>query len=214
MSHDTPDLEKPPVVWGVLWALSERGGGIGGAPPVLLETGAGSFLERAARALRDAGATRILVLAPNPQGPVAALAARTGCEILPLPEGPLTPEAALSPLLSDLRMEAEAPTQLGLLLHDPLYPLVRPETFQALVRAGQEPGTPKGGWILPAEGPVPRFLPSTPPFPPDWGDPAEGGTPPPLRIPLEDPGAGIRVDTLPLYRKHFPGAFRKRFQKW
>jgi len=35
-----------------------------------------------------------------------------------------------------------------------------------------------------------------------------------LRVPVDDTGTAVPLDSLAAYRRHFPGVYRRRFQKW
>lgn len=225
---------------------ADRGGHIGGAPPALLQTGEGTFLERAIAVLRAAGVERIIVGVRDARDPVAAQARRGGAEVAEVePEG-RDPGASLGAAqrcmagTGGLTGAGEAPVGgpsavadasdasgwvgVSFLLLPPTYPEVKESTVRTLIQGWQEaeeapivaaPLLPEGTSVahLPWHELAPLIL---------RGDGAADRLRAPetvegpnlLRIPVTDPGVGQRIDTLPLYRRHFPQAFRKRFQKW
>lgn len=237
---------------------ADRGGHIGGAPPALLQTGEGTFLERAIALLRAAGVERIIVGVRNGRDPVAVQALRGGAEVAEVePEG-RDPSASLRAAQGKLAGDREltsveassgvgigaeassgvgaeassgdgasaaaGPENVSFLLLPPTYPEVRESTVLALVQgwraAGEIPNVaapllPEGTSMaqLPWHELAPLILRG-----PGAADrlhaPEAVGGPDLLRIPVTDPGVGQRIDTLPLYRRHFPQAFRRRFQKW
>lgn len=191
---------------------------IGGGPKPLLDTGAGTFLERVIAALREGGADRIVVGVRADPGPVAAVARRSGAEVLvpdDVEEGPVaTVRAALrSP-------HGEAPAEAALLLPAD-FPLVRGRTVAALVdrwRSGGESlllprhGGRTGHPALFA-GPLLEEL-LDPALPEGARTVVERHREGAVEVEVDDPGIHVDVDTLPEYRRLFPEAYRKRFQKW
>jgi len=209
---------------------ADRSGAIGGAPPPLLQTGDGSFLERAVALLRVAGVDRILVGVRDRRDPVAAQALRAGGTVVEVAAGEHDPGASLR-AAGDLVRGDSAPGAAGsdfdptFLCLPPTYPLVRDDTMDDLARAWREAAGPPGilAPALPADSPragipwwdlAPLFLLGPDPAArlPEGPDAPPGDLP--VRVEVVDPGVAERIDTLPLYRRHFPQAFRKRFQKW
>jgi molybdenum cofactor cytidylyltransferase len=191
---------------------------IGGGPKPLLETGAGTFLERVVATLREGGADRVVVGVRDDSGPVAATARRAGAEVLvptDVETGPIaTVRAALAGPLE--RSEVDAA-----LLLPADFPLVRKETVDALLRRWRAGG---GDLLLPRQGgrtghpalfagPLLHEL-LEPGLPEGARSVVERHRERAVEVEVEDPGIHVDVDTLPDYRRHFPDAYRKRFQKW
>ncbi|TVP49114.1 MAG: hypothetical protein EA350_02465 [Gemmatimonadales bacterium] len=236
-------LVTPPVrpLVGVI-PCADRSGAIGGAPPPLLQTGEGSFLERAIALLRVAGVDQVLVGVRDRRDPVAAEALRAGASVVEVAEGDRDPAASLRAAGAAVRgggpgVQGEsgsppgpgpavdpAPVSTYLCL-PPTFPLIRKDTMEELARAWREAASPARilAPVLPADSPragipwwelAPLFLRGPDPaarLPQDPGHPPDAL---PVRVEVVDPGVAERIDTLPLYRRHFPQAFRKRFQKW
>jgi hypothetical protein len=180
--------------------------------------------------LRVAGVDRILVGVRDRRDPVAAQALRAGGTIVEVAEGEHDPGASLR-AAREMVPRDPAPSEGGsdpvstFLYLPPTYPLVRDDTMEELARAWRAAIAPPGilAPALPADSPragipwwelAPLFLRGPDPA---ARLPAGPDAPPgdlPLRVEVVDPGVAERIDTLPLYRRHFPQAFRKRFQKW
>jgi len=223
---------------------ADRGGQIGGAPPPLLQTGEGTFLERAITVLRSAGVERVVVGVRDARDPVAAQALRAGAEIVEVGAEGRDPSASLeavegktasasaggsagiggSTSIQDSTLAGSEQKSVSFLLLPPTYPGVSGSTVRAMIEewrgAGEAakvaaPLLPEGTSLalLPWHELAPLILRG-----PGAADrlraPGAVGGADLLRIPVTDPGVGERIDTLPLYRRHFPQAFRRRFQKW
>jgi hypothetical protein len=193
---------------------------IGGAPSPLLRSDDGTFLERAVAQLREAGVQGILVSVRDPRGPVAAAARRAGAEVIEVSGAEPDPVGSLRAAMAD---EADPPgEEPAWLVLPPAFSLLRPDTLTRILE----------GWRTAPEAVrlvAPDAAPSTP-----WRslapiivhgapglealDAACAGREPErghlLRIPVQDPGSVTPVDTLAVYRRHFPAVYRKRFQKW
>jgi molybdenum cofactor cytidylyltransferase len=215
-------------VLGVIPAagLSSR---IGGNPKPLLETGSGTFLERTIRALREGGSDLIMVGVRHDPGPVAAEARRAGARVLVPPDLEAGPVATLQGAIHIVRQErsvAEAdggpPSPLRALLFLPAdFPLVQGTTVRVLIEAWRETGA---SLVLPLEGertghpalfagPLLDEL-LDPTLPEGARSVVDAHRSEAIQVSVEDPGIHVDIDTLPEYRRHFPAAYRKRFQKW
>jgi hypothetical protein len=200
---------------------ADRGGTIGGAPLPLLQTGEGTFLDRAIAVLRAAGVGRVFVGVRNARDPVAVQALRAGAEVTEVEVTTSEPEASLH--AAEAQMAAEGASSVAFLLLPPTFSCVREATIRSLVQGWLDAGgaADVAAPLLP-RGTAMADLPWTRLAPlilrgPGAADRLRGLEPEdlsPLRIPVTDPGVGACIDTLPLYRRHFPQAFRKRFQKW
>jgi hypothetical protein len=209
---------------------ADRSGAIGGAPPPLLQTGDGSFLERAMVLLRIAGVDRILVGVRDRRDPVAAQALRAGGTVVQVAEGEHDPAASLRAAREtvpegDPQPAVSSAAATTFLYLPPTYALVRDDTMEELARAWRAATAPPAilAPTLPVESPragipwwelAPLFLRGPDPAAHLPAGPDEPPGDLPVRVEVVDPGVAERIDTLPLYRRHFPQAFRKRFQKW
>ena len=215
-------------VLGVIPAagLSSR---IGGNPKPLLETGSGTFLARIIQALREGGADPIMVGVRDDPGPVAAEARRAGARVLVPPDLEAGPVATLQAALRLVRREGsvagadgESRSPVNALLFLPSdFPLVQGATVRALVEAWRETGAPL---VLPLEGgrtghpalfagPLLDEL-LDPTLPEGARSVVDAHRSEAVQVPVDDTGVHVDIDTLPEYRRHFPTAYRKRFQKW
>jgi CTP:molybdopterin cytidylyltransferase MocA len=208
---------------------------IAGGPTPLLQTGSGTLLEGAIRQLRDVGVERIIATIHAQQEPVAAQARRQGAETRLLPTG----EAESLSWILRVLGEGAPPLPPGsriLLLHVDA-PLLAHGTLHALLAAGDGAATAPTPMSAPTRfvpirsrdgtGPAPEAAPAD-----AVGDPEAAGAtllllphglaaatddiPEPASVPVfvEDRHAALRIRDLPTYRRHFPEAFRRRFQKW
>ncbi|CAN5639373.1 hypothetical protein BH23GEM11_BH23GEM11_20490 [soil metagenome] len=215
---------------------ADHSGAIGGAPPPLLQTGDGSFLERAISHLRVAGVGLVLVGVRDRRDPVAARALRAGGTVVEVGAGEHDPGGSLRAAGERIRSgedpQAAGSTDsvTGFLYLPATYPLIRAETMAELTRAWREAETIPGilAPVLPTDSPragvpwwelAPLFLRGPHPETrmtkgPGAEGPGHAQDAPLTRVEVVDPGVSERIDTLPLYRRHFPQAFRKRFQKW
>lgn len=208
---------------------------IGGAPLPLVQGDGETFLERAVRGLRSAGCTRVLVGVSEPRGPVAAVALRAGAEPVRLEQAtfPSTPPTSALLDLQELALlvsDGLGPDELppGVVLLPVGFATLRFESLAA-VRAhvastatvSRVANQPMGASDRGLEGfsvhACYRGVPGAPiGLGGHWTRGGASGTGLQTLDPLEldDPGVVLNLTTLPLYRRHFPDAHRKRFQKW
>jgi molybdopterin-guanine dinucleotide biosynthesis protein A len=214
---------------------------IAGGPTPLLQTGEGSLLECAIRKVSPFVSAPTVVTVRTHQEPVAAQARRQGAQVLFLPPDGVETEEWIVEALADTIGFAPG-TRLLLLRVDA--PLIAPETLQRLAEAtipgaaGADPGPDHGHGPDPDHGHghdpgplVKRGLAGLVPVH-DAGDgpdperagvvridlsgPCERPFAPPnwFAIPVPDRHVNVRLRDVATYRRHFPDAFRRRFQKW
>lgn len=235
-----PGTGHPPRL-GLL-PLAPREGAIGGAPPALLQTGEAShrtFLARATGLLRKAGVERLVALVPDTAGPLAVAARREGAELLAVSGRPTREEVLATGLTHLARQGKEA----WVVVFPPVLATVAPDTLvrflaggeaaeevaeTAEAAAGDAPGAPVAelhlsprsrGWVATADEVAHPGAPSALDGPrllllhqvPDTPIPALADF---RALPVGDPGVIRPIDTLTLYRRHFPQAARGRFHKW
>jgi hypothetical protein len=179
---------------------------------------------------------RVLVGVRDARDPVAAQALRAGAEIVEVGAEGRDPSASLEAVErktssagdsasdGDSASAGSGEASVSFLLLLPTYPGVSASTVRTMIEewrgAGEAarvaaPLLPEGTSLahLPWHELAPLILRG-----PGAADrlraPGAVGGADLLRIPVTDPGVGERIDTLPLYRRHFPQAFRRRFQKW
>lgn len=199
---------------------------IAGGPTPLLQTGNGTLLERAIRSLRAVTEVPLFVTVQEHHGPVAAQARRQGAHVISLPSGT---EETLPWIVSTLSVSGEVSLGTGarILLLRVDAPLIASDTLRQLsetpVQASS--GTAEQGeglpLIIPFSGAdealdpegvgvmavdVPEGTHADAFTEPTWG--------PRVGVPVEDRHLKLRLRDVATYRRHFPDAFRKRFQKW
>lgn len=185
-----------------------------GSPKPLLDAGGRSFLQEVVGALSRGGCRRVLVVVRDPKGPIAAMARRSGAEVVVNPDpsdGPITSlRAGLRALGEDAAGCAFCPVD---------HPRVDPETVSRLIEAfhaGDAPitvpvfGERRGHPVVFRRTIFAELL---------EDDLDEGARTVVHRhddevreVEVEDRGVTLDIDTLREYRKHFPDAYRKRFQ--
>lgn len=205
------------AVWAAVPAAG-RSSRIGGGPKPLLDTGDGTFLERVVRSLREGGIERIRVGVREEAGPVAALARRVGAT-------PFVPDhvddGPIATVRGTIRFGRSEGGVDALVVLPADFPLVRPTTVEALLAAWRAQATPlvvpahagrTGHPALFAGGLLDELL--EPDLPEGARTVVERHGASRLEVAVDDPGIHIDIDTLPEYRRMFPGPYRKRFQKW
>lgn len=193
-----------------------------GNPKPLLDADGATFLERTVGALRDGGANAVVVGVRDAKGPVHATASRTGAHVLAPPDvedGPIATIRAALRWWEEEREPRSAPGALVLLPVD--HPKVRAETVRALIEAFREGLAPL---VLPAHGGEtghPVLFGHTLLEELRGGELDEGARTVVHRhresarvVEVEDRGIHLDIDTLAEYRRSYPTAYRKRFQKW
>jgi len=196
--------------------LSSR---MGGSPKPLLETGSGTFLQRIVTTLRVGGIDRVWVGVRDSSGPIAAEARRWGATTF-VPEDPDSgPIGSLQTAIRLARLEPHPPS--AIVVNPADLPLVRVATLERLLAAWREERRPL---VLPAtEGKTghPGLFGAllwdallAPDLPQGARSVVEAHRAEAVLVEVADPGIHIDIDTLSEYRRQFPDAFRKRFQKW
>jgi len=185
-----------------------------GSPKPLLDADGLSFLQRVVGALSGGGCRRVLVVVRDPDGPIAAMGRRAGGAVVENPdpeEGPITSlRAGLDRLEDDAAGCAYCPVD---------HPLVEAATTRRLLEAFRASGAPV---VVPRfrgrRGHPVVFRRSL--FEELREDGLEEGARTVVRrhddrvleVEVDDRGVTVDVDTLREYRRHFPDAYRKRFQ--
>lgn len=185
-----------------------------GSPKPLLDAGGPSFLQRVVGALSRGGCRPVLVVVRETDGPVAAMARRAGALAV---ENPDPSDGPISSLRAALRSLREPVAGCAFCPVD--HPRVSPETVAALLeafRGGDDPvvvprhGDRRGHPVLFRRAVFAELL----------EEELEEGARTVLRrhedrvreLPVDDPGILVDIDTRAEYRRHFPEAYRRRFQ--
>lgn len=187
---------------------------MGGNPKPLLDAGGRSFLQRVVSALAGGGCEPVLVVVRDPEGPVAAMARRAGARPVENPDPSDGPISSLRAALRALEEEVE-----GCAFCPVDHPRIDAETVGRLVEAFREGEAPI---VVPRHGdrrghPV-LFRKTL--FAELLEDELEEGARTVLRrhhdrvreVEVDDRGIHVDIDTLSEYRRHYPDAYRKRFQ--
>ncbi|TVP57865.1 MAG: hypothetical protein EA351_05070 [Gemmatimonadales bacterium] len=196
-----------------------RSSRIGGNPKPLLDTGSGTFLECTVRALAGGGAESVHVGVRHETGPVSAAVQRLGARPHVPPEVEDGPIATIRTVIRTLRAEGSTPAAILFLPVD--IPGVTAGIVRALVQEWKESDA---RLVLPAH----RGRTGHPALfsgvlldellEPDLAEGArtivERHRTDARIVEIDDEGILIDIDTLPEYRRRFPEAYRKRFQKW
>lgn len=194
-----------------------------GTPKPLLDAGGRSFLQAVVAALSGGGCAPVVVVVRDGSGPVAAMARRAGARVVENPDPSPGPIASLRAGIRALEgAEATEGSQRrveGVAFCPVDHPRVRPGTVEELLEAFRAAEAPA---VVPAvEGrrghPVifGREL-----FDELFADDLEEGARSVLRrrgeevreVEVEDEGVLVDIDTRREYRRHFPEAYRARFQ--
>lgn len=195
-----------------------------GNPKALLDADGATFLDRTVSALRGGGAEPIVVGVRHPRGPIHAAAGRAGAHPLvpdEVDEGPL---ATIRTALHWFRERRSHPDLAGIFVLPVDHPRVRADTVEELRSAflQQASAPPLVRPLHEGRAGFPLLL-----GPDLFGtirDSAGRGRPlselvaeydgGALLHPVADRGVLVDIDTLADYRRHFPRAYRRRFQKW
>jgi molybdenum cofactor cytidylyltransferase len=212
-------------VFGVVPAAG-RSSRIGNPKPLLDADGA-TFLERTVGALREAGVRTVYVGVREERSPIGAMAGRTGARTVVPQEPERGPLATLQAVLAARRTAGEE-AAIGAFVYLPVdHPLVQPATVRALIEGWRETGAQlvvplhrdRRGYPILLDTTLLRELASGDPPAPGEGEedvaallhPHDPAT---HLVEVDDQGVLVDIDTLAEYRRHFPAAYRRRFQKW
>lgn len=190
-----------------------------GSPKPLLEADGRSFLQRVIAALSEGGCRPVLVVVRDPSGPVGAMARGAGAGVVRNPDPSAGPISSLRAGLRSAseRYEVEEVEACAFCPVD--HPKVRAATVSVLLEALREDDADA---VVPSHGdrrghPV-VFRHTL--FRELLEDDLEEGARTVLHrheeslreVPVDDPGVLVDIDTLSDYRRHYPDAYRKRFQ--
>lgn len=185
-----------------------------GSPKPLLDADGRTFLQRVVGALSGGGCVPVLVVVRDPSGPVAAMARGAGAGVVENPDpsaGPISSlRAALRSLDDPVAGCAFCPVD---------HPRIDPETVERLLEVFRESGAPA---VVPRHGdrrghPV-VFREAL--FAELLEDELDEGARTVLHrhrddvreVEVEDAGILVDIDTISEYRRHYPDAYRERFQ--
>ena len=185
-----------------------------GTPKAMLDADGRTFLERVIHALKDGGCERVLVVVPTPKGPVAAKAGEAGATVVTNPspeEGPIgSLRAALRSLDPAVQGVAFCPVD---------HPLLQADTVSRLLAEFHSGESPLTLPLFDGRRGHPVVFRRT-----LFDELLEDGLPEGAKtvvyrhleaaalVHIEDEGAVIDIDDLTDYRRHFPDAYRQRFQ--
>lgn len=189
-----------------------------GTPKPLLDAGGPSFLQAVVGALAGGGCAPVLVVVRERSGPVAAMARRAGARAVVNPDPSDGPVSSLRTGIRALDGE-EGGGVSGVAFCPADHPLVEPGTVSRLLRAFRESGSPvvvptrdgrRGHPVLFRRALFAELL----------EDDLDEGARTVLHrhldeveeVPVDDDGVLADIDTLTEYRRHFPHAYRRRFQ--
>jgi molybdenum cofactor cytidylyltransferase len=194
----------PDAVAGVIMAAGRSARM--GSPKALLDAGGVSFLARILNALREGGASPLLVVVADLAGPIAEEASDHGGEVVLNPD---PSEGPISSLRAGLR--ALSPEVAAVLLCPVDHPLFGPSTARTLIQGFLEARPPllvpvfqgrRGHPVLLGREVFPELL---------EGNLPEGARTvvrrylqERLQVPVDDPGILVDIDTPDDYRSHFP----------
>lgn len=185
-----------------------------GSPKPLLDADGRSFLQRVVAALSGGGCAPVLVVVRDPSGPVAAMARGAGARAVENPDPSAGPISSLRAALRSLEEPAE-----GCAFCPVDHPRVGAETVERLLRAFEDTDAPV---VVPRHGerrghPVifRKCL-----FRELLEEELEEGARTVLRrhrdevleVEVDDGGVLVDIDTIGEYRRHYPDAYRQRFQ--
>ena len=185
-----------------------------GTPKAMLDADGRTFLERVIHALQEGGCARVLVALPTPKGPVAAKAGEAGATVVTNPSPEDGPIGSLRAALRSLEPSVE-----GVAFCPVDYPLLQADTVRMLLAEYHSNESPltlptfegkRGHPVVFRRSLFDELLDE---------DLPEGAKTVVHRhldvaalVAVEDGGAVIDIDDLIDYRRHFPNAYRQRFQ--
>lgn len=191
-----------------------------GSPKPLLEADGRSFLQQVVAALADGGCRPVLVVVRDPTGPVGAMARGAGAGVVHNPDPAAGPISSLRAGLRSAPERYEVDGNVDACAFCPVdHPKVRASTVAKLLEALRESD---GDAVVPTHdgrrGHPVVFRNTL--FHELLEDELEEGARTVLRrhedsvreVPVDDPGILVDIDTLSDYRRHYPDAYRKRFQ--
>jgi molybdenum cofactor cytidylyltransferase len=193
-----------------------------GNPKPLLEADGSTFLETVVSTLREGGVDVVAVGVREGSGPIHATAVRSGAQVLVPPAVDDGPIASVRAALAWWEREHGSLTAPGALVLLPVdHPKVRPGTVRAMIDAFRSDLAPL---VVPAyrEKTGHPVLFGRALLEELRGGELEEGARTVVRrhkdeartVEVDDPGILMDIDTLPDYRRAYPDAFRRRFQKW
>ena len=208
----------PPLVVGIVPAAGQSSRM--SSPKPLLDTGDGTFLDRVVRSLMGGGAAAVWVVVSESQGPIAARARHTGAHLVtthfPPEDGPV---GSIRSALLHLQEVDSFPEAILLLPVD--MPLVQPHTVGRVVDYWMaDPALPmvrpafqgKSGHPVLFSGPALDLLTGAEPLTQGARSVVDRFRKEGRHVDVDDPGILVDIDTLPEYRRHFPGPSRRRFR--
>lgn len=208
----------PPWVVGIVPAAGQSSRM--SSPKPLLDTGDGTFLDRVVGSLIGGGAATVMVVVRESQGPIAARALHTGAELVttrfPPQDGPV---GSIRSALQHLREMGSFPHAVLLLPVD--MPLVQPGTVREVVEYWKSnPALPmvrpafkgESGHPVLFSGPGLDLLAGDEPLPQGARSVVDRFREEGRLVEVDDAGILVDIDTLPEYRRHFPGPSRRRFR--
>ncbi len=185
-----------------------------GSSKPLLDADGPSFLQRVVGHLSGGGCRPVVVVVRDPDGPVAAMARQSGARVVENPDPSTGPISSLRAGLQSLDEEAA-----GCAFCPVDHPRISPDTVARLRDVFRETDAPivvpthdgrRGHPVLFRKDLFDELL----------EDELEEGARTVLRrhedevreVAVDDEGILIDIDTLTEYRRHYPDAYRKRFQ--
>lgn len=196
-----------------------------GNPKPLLDADGATFLERTVGLLREGGIGTVFVGVREERSPIGAMAGRTGARIV-IPDDPdRGPVATLRAVVIEAQEFAGgAPGAFIFLPVD--HPLVKAATIGELIERWRATGRDLVVPVHRERRGHPILLGPTILQELAHREPAIGAGEEDLAdllhphdhaaelVEVDDRGVLVDIDTLAEYRRHFPAAYRRRFQKW
>ncbi len=185
-----------------------------GTPKALLDAGGRTFIERVIYAHRDGGCSRVLVVLPTLDGPIATKAAEAGARVV---KNPSPEDGPIGSLRASIRVLDDAVEGISFCPVD--HPLIHQETVQELIDVFRQSEAPlvvptfngkRGHPVLfrrplfeellnetlteGARTVVHRHLDDT------------------ASVPVDDEGTVIDIDDMTTYRRHYPEEYHLHLQ--